>query len=100
QPLCFCALLRPVWPSLTDAEVAEDDVEQIFDIDGTGDAPEIAQGETEVFGAQLRQPSIDRPPQRRGGLFEGLAVAGSGQERRLEPIVLRDPLAERRQQRI
>jgi hypothetical protein len=39
---------------LADAEIAENDVEEIFDIDGTGDAPEIAQGETEVFSAQFR----------------------------------------------
>ncbi len=42
---------------LADAEIAEDYVEEIFDIDGTRDAAKAAQGETEIFGTQLRQLS-------------------------------------------
>jgi len=36
---------------LADAEVAEDYVEQIFDIDRTGNPAEAAQGQAEIFGA-------------------------------------------------
>ena len=36
-----------------DAEIAEDHVEQIFDIDGTGNPAEAAQGQPKIFGAQL-----------------------------------------------
>jgi hypothetical protein len=36
---------------LADAEVAEDDIEEIFDIDGTGDAAEAAQGKTKILRA-------------------------------------------------
>jgi hypothetical protein len=38
---------------LADAEIAEDHVEQIFDIDGTGNPAEAAQGQPKIFGAQL-----------------------------------------------
>ena len=38
---------------LTDAEVAEDYVEQVFDIDRASDAAEAAQRKTEVFRPQL-----------------------------------------------
>ena len=36
---------------LADAEIAEDHVEQIFDIDGTGNPAEAAQGQPKIFGA-------------------------------------------------
>ena len=36
-----------------DAEIAEDHVEQILDVDRAGDAAEVAQGQTEIFGAEL-----------------------------------------------
>ena len=39
---------------LTDAEIAEDHVEQVFDVDGAGDAAEAAQRETEVFPRATR----------------------------------------------
>jgi hypothetical protein len=55
-PTCVACLLP-------DTEIAEDDVEQIFDIDGTGDAAEAAQGETEIFGAELGQGGAERAPQ-------------------------------------
>jgi hypothetical protein len=48
---------------LPDAEVAEDYVEQIFDVDGTGDAAEAAQGKAEIFGAQFGQGRGERPLQ-------------------------------------
>jgi hypothetical protein len=38
---------------LTDAEIAEDYVEEVFDIDGAGDAAEAAQREAQVLRAQL-----------------------------------------------
>ena len=38
---------------LADAEIAEDHVEQIFDIDGTGNPAEAARGQPKIFGAQL-----------------------------------------------
>jgi uncharacterized protein len=38
---------------LADAEIAENHVEQIFDIDGSGDAAEAAQSQAEIFGTQL-----------------------------------------------
>ena len=34
-------------------KIAEDHVEQIFDIDGTGNPAEAAQGQPKIFGAQL-----------------------------------------------
>ena len=45
-----------------DAEVAEDDIEKVFDVDGAGDAAEAAQGETKIFGAQFRERSVKRAP--------------------------------------
>jgi len=36
-----------------DAEIAEDHVEQILDLDGTGDMAEAAQCQAQVFRAQL-----------------------------------------------
>jgi hypothetical protein len=52
QAICQynCGLFR----LLADAEVAENDVEEIFDVDGTDDAAEVAQGETKILGAQFR----------------------------------------------
>jgi hypothetical protein len=38
---------------LADAEVAEDYVEEIFDIHGTGDAAEAAHSQAEIFGAEF-----------------------------------------------
>ena len=38
---------------LADTEIAEDHVEQIFDIDGTGNPAEAAQAQPKIFGAQL-----------------------------------------------
>jgi hypothetical protein len=48
---------------LPDAEIAEDYVEQIFDVDNAGDAAEAAQGEAEIFGAQFGQGRGERPLQ-------------------------------------
>ena len=38
---------------LADAEIAEDHIQQILDIDGAGDMAEAAQCQAEIFGAQL-----------------------------------------------
>src|SRR5215469_12446883 len=43
---------RRQWNLLADAEVAEDHVEQIFDVDRTSDPAETAQGQPEIFGAE------------------------------------------------
>src|ERR1700752_2887876 len=66
---------------LTDAEIAEDHVEQVFDIDGAGDAAEAAQRKTQVFRAQLWQRGGERSPQRSGAFLERLAVTRPGQHR-------------------
>src|SRR6266404_8685926 len=79
---------------LPDAEIAEDHVQQIFDIHNAADLSEAAQCETEVFGAELGQGGGERPSQRGLGLLERLAVPRSGQNRSFGLITLRDPLAE------
>ena len=43
---------------LADAEVAEDYVEQIFDVDAAGDAAEGAGGQTNVFGDKIGLPGL------------------------------------------
>src|ERR1700738_2053714 len=63
---------------LTDAEIAEDHVEQVFDIDGAGDAAEAAQRKAQVFRAQLGQCGGKRSPQRCHGFLERLAVTRAG----------------------
>ena len=49
---------------LADAEIAEDHVEQILDIDGASDAAETAQSQAKIFGAKLGQGHAERSPQR------------------------------------
>ena len=46
--------------SFANAEIAEDHVEQIFDIDHAGDTAEAAQGLAQIFGAEFRQRSAER----------------------------------------
>src|SRR5262249_12808262 len=41
--------------SFADAELAEDHVEEVFDIDSAGDATEGARGEAQILGRELRQ---------------------------------------------
>src|SRR5215471_7200436 len=82
---------------LADAEIAKDDVEQIFDINDAGDAPEAAQREAEIFGAQLGKPGVERALQRGCRFFQGLAMPRPRQNRGLAVVVLRYSLAERRQ---
>src|ERR1700739_1168188 len=77
-----------------DAEVAEDDVEEVFDVDGTGDAAEAAQRETEIFRSELGERRVERAAQRGGSFFERLAVACARQHWRLGAVALRDLLAE------
>ena len=48
---------------LPDAEVTEDYVEQIFDVNNAGDAAEAAQGEAKILGAQFGQGRGERPLQ-------------------------------------
>src|SRR5205807_1237969 len=50
-------------PSLPEAKIAKDHVEQIFDIDPAGDPAEAAPGEAQILGAQFRQSGRERPPQ-------------------------------------
>jgi hypothetical protein len=54
---------------LPDTEIAEDHVEQILDIDGTGDTAETAQSQAEIFCAKLGQGRTERSPQRQGGFL-------------------------------
>ena len=82
---------------LADAEVAEDDVEEILDADGACDAAETAEGQTQVFGSQFGQRRCKRAAQCRGGFLEGLPVARSGLCRCFDAVVLCYPLAERHQ---
>jgi len=57
--MTFIVVLRIL---LADAEITEDYVEQILDVDGTGDTAETAQCQAQIFGAQLRQCGAKRAP--------------------------------------
>jgi hypothetical protein len=68
---------------LADAKIAEDYVKQIFDIDRTGNPAEAAQGEAEIFCAELGQAGAECALQRQSAYFERLTMAGAGQNRGL-----------------
>ena len=87
-------------PSLADAEVAEDLVEEVFDGDSAGDLAEAAQRQAEVFGAQFGKRGGGGAAQCGGGVFERLAVAGAGQERGFATVALRDAAGERGEQSV
>src|ERR1700728_1403016 len=69
--------------SLADAEITEDQVEEVFDIDGAGNPAEPAQGEAEVFGTQFGEVGGEGTAQGGGRSFQRLAMAGAGQGRHL-----------------
>src|ERR1051326_2885151 len=56
------------------AEIAEDDVEEILDIDAAGDPPEAAPGKPQILGPQFRQIRRERAAQRGQGRLQRLAV--------------------------
>ena len=64
----------------------EDHVEQVLDVDRAGDPAEAAPGEAQILGAQFGQGRGERASQRRRGVFERLAMAGAGQQRRLDVV--------------
>src|SRR5436309_2745090 len=84
--------------SLPETEIAEDHVEQVFDVDVAGDAAEAAPGEAEVLGAQLGELGGERAAERGGRHLERLAVARAGQERGRDVVGLGDTAGEGRDQ--
>src|SRR6516165_10569964 len=91
---------RGQWNLLADAEVAEDHVEQIFDIDRAGDMAEAAQRHAQIFGAELGQGCANRSLQRKSSFLQSLAMPGTRQNGGFDTIALCHPLTERRKQSI
>src|SRR5580704_18206604 len=72
---------------LTDAEVAEDDVQQLVDAHRAGDASERAQRQPEVFGRQRNLRRRERPGERLLTFAERLAMARAGEWRRRRAVL-------------
>ncbi len=70
---------RLLFDLFADAEIGEDHVEQVLDIDPAGDAAEAAPGEAQILGAQLRQRRGERALERRRRTLQRLAMARAGQ---------------------
>src|SRR5579862_3416506 len=68
--------------SLPDAEIAEDDVEEVLDVDPAGDAAQGAGGEAEVFGGELGERRGVVAAECRETFLERGAMARAGDERR------------------
>src|SRR5690606_9761671 len=59
---------------LPDAEIPENDVKQVLDVDPAGEAAEGAGGEPDILGRELRQLGRPATPERRQRLGDRLAV--------------------------
>ena len=69
-----------------DAEVAENHVQDVLDIDPAGEPPERPGGDAQLLGQQILaagQLGRQRPPQGRQGVLQGPPVALAGHQRRL-----------------
>src|ERR1041385_8112298 len=91
RPVGMFHVKRPGPSSLPDAEIAEDDVEHVLDVDLAREAPERAGREAEFLGDQLlagRGPEREGPRQRVPRLLQCNPMPLAGNEGRL-------PLAER-----
>src|SRR5579859_6973471 len=80
-----CALYHEPIPRrsrtlFADAEVAEDDVEQILHIDAAGDAAERPGGEAKVLGGELGKCRRVVAPERRHAFLERGAMARAGDQ--------------------
>lgn len=66
---------------LPDAEIAEDNVEEVFDIDAAGDATERADGKAHVFSDHFRQRGGEGTVQAVAAFSQRGAVTLAGQGR-------------------
>ena len=69
-----------------DAEIAENHVQDVLDVDPAGEPPQGASGDAQLFGQQILmtgEPRRQRPLQRRQGILQRTAVALARHQRRL-----------------
>ena len=72
----------------SDAEVPEDDIQQVFDINAASNPTQGAACESDILGGKLRQVSGHGPVKRRSAFLQRTAMASAGQcrnARRFEP---------------
>jgi hypothetical protein len=86
---------EPGGASLAEAEIGEDHVEQILDVEPAGDATEAAPGEPQILRSQLRQVGGERAAQRVGRDLQRLAMTRPGQQRRGAVVIVGDAGGER-----
>ena len=70
--------------SFADAEVAEDHVQDVLDIDPAGQPPQRAGGDAELFGQQILaagERGLASPPQGRQGILQGAPMPLAGDQR-------------------
>src|SRR5689334_7573508 len=85
----------------SDAEIAEDDIEKILDVDAAGDAAQCAGGEAEVFGGELGERGGIVAAECGETLLECGAVARAGDERRAPGVeAVRELLGQSREERV
>ena len=82
---CTKTATAPTAMLLPDAEIAEDDIEKIFDIDASGDPGEGIAGPTQVLGTKFNRlvRGIEGGPDGLEAAAERGPVTGAGNDRRL-----------------
>ena len=61
--------------SLANAKLAKDNVQDLLDVDMSGNAPQFAHRETHVLGDELRKAARDRTPKRFKTILKSDSVA-------------------------